>query len=141
MQKFPEQGKGPADNLATAFCSVAEFLCEAKILGVSVGILLFFAAVIAAITAYNYFDTFLYAFLLIIVVIAGQFAYFLICKRTGLGGYLLETGIRIAALGVGWLVSYAFLDLNSFLGVLPIIVLPFVGDGVLALYRKWHRKA
>ena len=91
--------------------------------------------------AYGYFDTPLFAYLFIIVAIPGHFAYILVCKRDGLGDYLLEPGLRYAGLGVGWLITYAFLDMDSFLGVLPIIIGPFVGDGICALYRKWYRKA
>ena len=31
-------------------------------------------------------------------------------------------------------------DDDSFLGVFPIMIGPFVGDGVHALFRKWYRK-
>ena len=141
MQNFPKQRKGPASNLASAFCSAAEFLSEVKIGGIRTGILLLFVALIAAMTAYNYLDTFLFAFPLIIGIIAGQVAHILICKRKGLSDYLIERGIRLASLGAGWRISYAFLDFDSFLGVVPIMVAPFVGDGVHALFRKSYRKA
>lgn len=141
MQSFPQKRKGLAENLATAFCSTLEFLSESKILGVSVGSLIFLAALIAAITAYNNLDSYLYAILIIVVVIPGQVAHFLICERQGLSNYLLETGFRLASLGVGWWISYTYFDLTSFSGVFPIIVAPFVGDGIYALYRKWYRKA
>ena len=141
MQSFPEKRKGLAENLATAFCSTSEFLSETKILGVSVGFLIFLAALFAAINVFDYLDTYLYAILLFIVVVVEQVAHFLICNRKGLGNYLFETGIRLASLGAGWWISYTFLDLNSTSGVLPIIIAPFVGEGVYALYRKWLRKA
>ena len=110
-------------------------------MGVSVGSLIFLAALIAAVTAYNDLDSYLYAILIIVVVILGKVAQFLICKRKGLGDYLLETGIRLASVGVGWWISYTFFDLNSFSGVLPIIIVPFIGEGVYALYRKRFSKA
>ncbi len=140
MQSFPQKRKGLAENLATAFCSTSEFLSETKILGVSVGSLIFLAALIAAITAYNNLDSYLYAILIIVVVIPGQVAHFLFCERKGLSNYLLETGSRLASLGVGWWISYTFLDLNSFSGVFPIIIAPFIGEGVYALYRKRFSK-
>lgn len=140
MQSFPEKRKGLAENLATAFCSTSEFLSQTKILGVSIGSLIFLAALIAAITAYNNLDSYLYAILIIVVVIPGQVAHFLICERKGLGDYLLETGFRLASVGVGWWISYTFFDLNSFSGVFPIIIVPFIGEGVYALYRKRFSK-
>ena len=141
MQSFPEKRKGLAENFATTFCSTSEFLSETKILGVSVGSLIFLAALIAAVTAYNNLDSYLYAILIIVVVIPGQVAQFLICKRKGLGDYLLETGFRLASLSVGWWISYTFFDLNSSSGFFPIIIAPFIGEGVYALYRRRFRKA
>ncbi len=141
MQSFPQKRKGLAENLATAFCSTSEFLSETKILGVSVGSLIFLAALITAITAYNNLDSYLYAILIIVVVIPGQVAHFLICNRIGLGDYLLETGLRCGGVAVGWWISYAFLDFDSFSSVFPIMIGPFVGEGVYALYRKRFSKA
>ncbi len=140
MQEFPEQRKGLAANLTTTFCRAAEFLNEGDIGGLKAGSVTFFVALIVAFVGLIFFHTAFFLYPLVIGSIAGQVAYFLICKRTGLGGYLLETGIRIAAVGVGWLISYAFLDPNSFLYLLPIVIALFVGDGVLALYRKRYRK-
>ena len=137
MQDSPEKGIGPVTKLAPAFCSVVEFLSETKILGVSVGFLIFLASLFAFLSAYRNLESVPYAFLFIIVVVVGQVAHFLICNQKGLGNHLLETGIRLASLGAGWLISYAFFDLNSFSGVFPILVAPFVGDGIYALYRKW----
>ena len=141
MHNFPEQRKGPAVNLASAFCSAAEFLSEAKIGGIKAGTVLLFAALIAALVASIRFDTPLFVYLFIFGTIPAQIAQFLICKRKGLGDYLLETGLRYAGLGVGWWIAHAFFDYNSFLGVFPMMIGPFVGDGVHALIRKWHRRA
>ena len=102
MRNLPEQRKGSAGKIASSFCSAVEFLSDAKIGGCTVGILLFFAALIAAMTAHYYFDTFLFVYLLIIVAFAGQVAHILICKREGLRDYLLTTGLRLAGLGAGW---------------------------------------
>ena len=140
MHNFPEQRKGPAVNLASAFCSAAEFLGEAKIGGIKAGTVLLFAALIVALVAYYLFDTLLFVYLLILGAIPGQIAQFLICKREGLGDYLLERGLRYAGLGVGWWIARPFFDDDSFLGVFPIMIGPFVGDGVHALFRKWYRK-
>ena len=140
MHNFPEQRKGPAVNLASAFCSAAEFLGEAKIGGIKAGTVLLFAALIVALVAYYLFDTLLFVYLLILGAISGQIAQFLICKREGLGDYLLEIGLRYAGLGVGWWIARPFFDDDSFLGVFPIMIGPFVGDGVHALFRKWYRK-
>ena len=141
MNNFPQERKGLASNLASALCRATEFLNETKIGGITVGAVLLIAALVAAFMSYSYFDTPVFVYLFIIVVIPGHFAYILVCKRDGLGDYLLEPGLRYAGLGVGWLITYAFLDMDSFLGVLPIIIGPFVGDGICALYRKWYRKA
>ena len=141
MHNFPEQRKRPAGNLASAFCSAAEFLGEAKIGGIKAGTVLLFAALIVALVAYYLFDTPLFVYLLILGAIPAQIAQFLICKREGLGDYLLEIGLRYAGLGVGWWIAHAYFDYNSFLGVFPIMIGPFVGDGVHALFRKWYRRA
>ena len=140
MHNFPEQRKGPAANLASAFCSATEFLSEAKIGGIKAGTVLLFAALIAALVASIHFDTPLFVYLFIFGTIPAQIARFLICKRKGLGDYLLEIGLRYAGLGVGWWIAHAYFDYNSFLGVFPIMIGPFVGDGVHALFRKWYRK-
>ena len=140
MHNFPEQRKGPAVNLASAFCSAAEFLGEAKIGGIKAGTVLLFAALIAAVVASILFDTPLFVYLFIFGTIPAQIAHFLICKREGLGDYLLERGLRYAGLGVGWWIARPFFDDDSFLGVFPIMIGPFVGDGVHALFRKWYRK-
>ena len=141
MHNFPEQRKRPAVNLASAFCSAAEFLGEAKIGGIKAGTVLLFAALIVALVADYLFDTPLFVYLLILGAIPAQIAQFLICKREGLGDYLLEIGLRYAGLGVGWWIAHAYFDYNSFLGVFPIMIGPFVGDGLHALIRKWHRRA
>ena len=141
MHNFPEQRKGPAVNLASAFCSAAEFLGEVKIGGIKAGTVLLFAALIAALAASIHFDTPLFVYLFIFGTIPTQIAQFLICKREGLGDYLLEIGLRYAGLGVGWWIARAFFDDDSFLGVFPITIGLFAGDGVYALYRKWYRKA
>lgn len=136
MNNFSEERRGLAGNLASAFCSAAEFLNQSLIGGFTVGALMFIVALIAAVTLSQNLGTYLFVYLLIIATIAGQVAHILICRRTGLGEYLLEMGLRLAGLGVGWWITYAFLDFDSFVGVIPIIVMPFVGDGVHALYRK-----
>lgn len=141
MQEFPEQRKGLAANLAKAFCNAAEFLSEGDIGGLNAGAVTFFVALAAAFIGLIFFHTAFFVYLVVIGSIAGQIAYFLICKRTCLGGYLLETSMRVAAVGLGWMISNAFLDRNSFLGVLPIVILPFVGEGAHALYRRWYRNA
>ena len=141
MHNFPEQRKGPAVNLVSAFCSAAEFLGEAKIGGIKAGTVLLFAALIAAVVASILFDTPLFVYLFIFGTIPAQIAHFLICKRKGLGDYLLERGLRYAGLGVGWWIARPFFDDDSFLGVFPITIGPFVGDGLHALIRKWHRRA
>ena len=102
--------------------------------------MLLFAALIAAWAASIHFDTPLFVYLFIFGTIPTQIAQFLICKREGLGDYLLEIGLRYAGLGVGWWIAHAYFDYNSFLGVFPIMIGPFVGDGVHALFRKWYRK-
>ncbi len=141
MNNFPQERKGLASSLASALCRATEFLTETKIGGITVGAVLLIAALVAAFMSYSYFDTPLFVYLFIIVAIPGRLAYILVCKRDGLGDFLLEPGLRYAGLGVGWLITYAFLEMDSFLGVLPIFIGPFVGDGIYALYRKWYRKA
>jgi len=141
MQSFPEKRKGPAENLASAFCSAANFLSEEKIGGIKAGTLFLFAALIAAFFAYNLYPTLLYLYLLIIGGIVGQIAHFLICKRKGLGDYLLETGLRYGGMAVGWWISYAFIGLDTFSSFFPVAIGPFVGEGIYSLYRKWIRKA
>ena len=141
MQSFPRERKGLAGSLASALCKTTEFLTETKIGGITVGAALFIAALLAAFMAYRYFETPLFLYLFIIVAIPGHLAYILVCKRDGLGDFLLEPGLRYAGVGIGWLITYTFLEMDSFLGVLPIIIGPFVGDGICALYRKWYRKA
>ena len=141
MHNFPEQRKRPAVNLASAFCSAAEILSEAKIGGIKAGTVLLFAALFAALVASIRFDTPLFVYLFIFGTIPAQIAHFLICKRKGLGDYLLEIGLRYAGLGVGWWIARPFFDDDSFLGVFPIMIGPFVGDGVHALFRKWYRRA
>ena len=141
MHNFPEQRKRPAVNLASAFCSAAEILSVAKIGGIKAGTVLLFAALFAALVASIRFDTPLFVYLFIFGTIPAQIAHILICKRKGLGDYLLEIGLRYAGLGVGWWIAHAFFDYNSFLGVFPMMIGPFVGDGVHALIRKWHRRA
>lgn len=141
MQSFPEKRKGLAKSFASALCRGTEFLTETKIGGITVGALLFIVALFAAFMVYSYLDTPLFLYLFIIVAIPGHFAYILVCRRDGLGDFLLEPGLRYAGLGVGSLITYAFLEMDSFSGVLPILIGPFVGDGICALYRKWFRKA
>ena len=140
MHNFPEQRKGPAVNFASAFCSAAEFLSEAKIRGIKAGTVLLVAALIAALVASIHFDTLLFVYLFIFGTIPAQIAQFLICKRKGLGDYLLETGLRYAGLGVGWWIARAFFNDDSFLSIFSLMIGPFVGDGVHALFRKWYRK-
>lgn len=141
MQSFPQKRKGLASSLASALCKTTEFLTETKIGGITVGAALFIAVLFAAFMAYRYFDTPLFLYLFIIATIPGHLAYVLVCKRDGLGDFLVEPGLRYAGVGIGWLITYTFLEMDSFLGVLPIIIGPFVGDGICALYRKWYRKA
>ena len=114
MHNFPEQRKGPAVNLASAFCSAAEFLGEAKIGGIKAGTVLLFAALIVALVAYYLFDTLLFVYLLILGAIPGQIAQFLICKREGLGDYLLERGLRYAGLGVAGASKYNPIEYRLF---------------------------
>ena len=140
MKSFPEERKGLAENLASAFCSAARFLGEEKIGGIKAGTLFLFALLIAALFAYNLFPTLLYFQLIIIGGIVGQIAHFLICKLKGLGDYLLETGLRYGGMAVGWWISYAFIGLDTSSSFLPVAIGPFVGDGIYALYRKWFRK-
>lgn len=141
MQSFPQKRKGLAENLASAFCSAARFLSEEKIVGIKAGTVFFFAVLISAFFAYNLFPTLIFLYLIIIGGIGGQIAHFLICKREGLGDYLLETGLRYAGMAVGWWISYAFIGLNTSSSFFLIAIGPFVGDGIYALYRKWIRKA
>ena len=141
MQSFPEKRKGLVSSLASALCKATEFLTETKIGGITVGAVLQIAALFAALIIYSYFDTLLFVYLFIIVDIPGHLAYILVCKRDGLGDYILKPGLRYAGLGVGWLITYAFLEKDSFLGGWPIVIGLFVGDGICALYRKWYRKA
>lgn len=141
MQSFPEKRKGLAENLASAFCSAARFLSEEKIGGIKARTLFLFALLIVAIVAYNLFPTLIFFQLIIIGGIVGQIAHFLICKRKGLGDYLLKTGLIYAGMAVGWWISYAFIGLDTFSSIFPIAIGPFVGDGIYALYRKWYRKA
>ncbi len=141
MRNLPEQRRGSAGKIASSFCSAVEFLSDAKIGGCTVGILVFFAALIAAMTAHYYFDTFLFVYLLIIVAFAGQVAHILICKREGLADYLLSVGLRFAGLGVGWWIANTFFDYGSFLIVFPMMIGGFAGDGVRVLIRKWYRQA
>ena len=65
MQKSPEQRKGPAANLATAFCSAAEFLNEGEIGGLKAGSVVFFFALIAAIIGLSFFHTAIFLYLLL----------------------------------------------------------------------------
>ena len=141
MQSFPEERKGLASGLASALCRATEFLTETKIAGITVGAVVLIAALFAALLTYRYFNTLLFLYLFIIVAIPGHLAYILVCKSGGLGDYLLEPGLRYVGLGVGWLITYTFLEMDSFLGVLPILIGPFVGAGISALYRKWYRRA
>ena len=141
MQSFPENKKGLAENLASAFCSVANFLSEEKIGGIKAGTLFFFAVLIAALFAYYMYPTLIILYLIIIGGIVGQIAYFLICKRKGLGDYVLQTGLTYGGMAVGWWISYTFLGLDTFLSGFPIIFGPLVGGGMYSLYRKWYRKA
>ncbi len=141
MHSFPEQRKGLADKLASAFCNAAEFLREEKIGGIKAGTVFFFTVLIAAVIAYSLYPTLIFFYVLIIGGTVGQIAQFLICKRKGLGDYLVEIGLRYAGLAVGWWISYTYSDFDSFSSAFPIMIGPFVGDGVFALYRKWYRKA
>ena len=102
--------------------------------------MLLVAALIAALVASIHFDTLLFVYLFIFGTIPAQIAQFLICKRKGLGDYLLETGLRYAGLGVGWWIARAFFNDDSFLSIFSLMIGPFVGDGVHALFRKWYRK-
>ena len=140
MQSFPEKQKGLAENLATAFCSVAKFLSEEKIGGIKAGKVFFFAVLIAALLAYYMFPTLIFLYLIIIGGIVGQIAQFLICKRKGLGDYLLQTGLTYGGMAVGWWISHTFLGLDTFSSVFPIIFGLFVGEGIYSLYRKRFRR-
>ncbi len=140
MHNFPQQRKGLAEILGSAFCSTAEYLSEEKIGGIKAGTVLFFAVLIAAVIAYYLYLTPVFVYFIIFGGITGQIALFLICKREGLGDYLLEIGLRYAGLAVGWWLSISFFDSDSLSSAFPMMIGPFVGDGVYALYRKWYRK-
>lgn len=140
MQSFPEKRKGLAENLATAFCSVASFLSEEKIGGIKAGTLFFFAVLIAALFTYYMFPTLMILYPIIIGGIVGQIAHFLICKRKGLGDYLLKTGLTYGGMAVGWWISFTSLGLDTFLSVFPFIFGPLVGEGIYSLYRKRFRR-
>ena len=99
------------------------------------------AAMTAALIAYNLYPTLIFLYLLIFGGIVGQIAQFLVCKRKGLGDYLLETGLRYAGMAVGWWISYAYVGFDSFSSVLPMTIGTLLGDGVYALYRRWYRMA
>lgn len=141
MNSFPEKRKGLAESLASALCSTAIYLSYEKLGGIKAGTLFFFALLIAAFFVYNLFPTLILLYLIIIGGIVGQIAHFLICKRIGLGDFLLETVLRFAGMAVGWWVSYAFIGLDTFSSIFPIAFGPFVGDGIYVLYRKWFRRA
>ena len=138
MHNFPEQRKGPAANLASAFCSAAEFLSDGKIGGLKAGTVVIFGALIAVWIASSYVDAFLVWYLLFIGLISGPVARILICRRKGLIDYLLSTGLKLAGLGIGYWIANAFLY-DPFLRALSIVIGLFVGDGIYALYRKWYR--
>lgn len=139
MHNFPQQRKGLTEILGSAFCSAAEYLGEEKIGGIKAGTVLLFTVLIAAVIAYHYlYPTPIFIYFIIFGGIIGQIALFLICKREGLGDYLLETGLRYAGLAVGWWLTITVYD--SLSSAFPMIIGPLVGDGVYALYRKWYRK-
>ena len=139
MHNFPQQRKGLAEILGSALCSAAEYLSGEKIGGIKAGTVLFFTVLIAAVIAYHYlYPTPNLFYFIIFGGIIGQIALFLVCKREGLGDYLLEIGLTYAGLAVGWWLTITFDD--SLSSAFPMIIGPFVGDGVYALYRKWYRK-
>ena len=104
MQSFPEKRKGPTENLASAFCSAARFLSEENRWDKGWDSS-FLRSPDCCPDAYNLFPTLMILYLLIIGGIAGQIAHFLVCKRKGLGDYLLETGLRYGGMAVGWWIS------------------------------------
>jgi hypothetical protein len=68
-------------------------------------------------------------------------AYVLIYKRTSPRDVLLSLGIAAAGFGAGIWISFAYLDADSRLSALPILVGVLVASGADALIRKRFRKA
>ena len=76
-----------------------------------------------------------------IAIFAVAYAYVLIYKRTSPRDVLLSLGIAAAGFGAGIWISFAYLDADSRLSALPILVGVLVASGADALIRKRFRKA
>ena len=76
-----------------------------------------------------------------IAIFAVVYPYALIYKRTSPRDALLSLGIAAAGFGAGIWISFAYLDDDSFLSGLPMLVGLIVAWGVDFLIRKRFRKA
>ena len=136
MHNSPGRQDGAVVRRSSLFCSAVAFLREARVGGFSAGILVLFAALIVALTAYSFFDSYIPLYILVAATMSGQIAHILACKRESSYGDLLEFCVRYAVLGLCLWLAVSYLEFSSILGVLVVFIGPLVGTKAAALLRK-----
>lgn len=131
-----ERRDGPDVGPTSLFCNAVVFLTDVKVGGYAAGLWVLFAALMVALTAHSYFDSYLPLYFFVAALLLGKIAYNFLCKRESLYGHLLDLGFRYAGLGISWWVANTYLDFPSFLGVLLFFAGPFIGEKAFALIRK-----
>lgn len=136
MHKSPGRQDGSVVRLSSLFCSAVAFLRDARVGGFSAGILVLFAALIVALTASSFFDSYIPLYTFVAAKMSGEIAHILACKRESIYGNLLEFCVYYAVWGLCLWLAVSYLVFPSFLGVLVIFIGPIVGDKTSALLRK-----
>ena len=131
---------GPDVRRTSRFCNAVAFLTDVKVGGYAAGLLVLFAALMVALTAHSYFDSYLPLYFFVAALFLGEIAYNFSCKRESLFGHLLNLGSRYAGLGICWWVANSYLGFPSFLGVLTVFAGPFIGAKTFAFIRKRLRQ-
>ncbi|MCY3994464.1 MAG: hypothetical protein OXF50_24790 [Caldilineaceae bacterium] len=136
MHNSPGRQDGAVVRRSSLFCSAAAFLRDARVGGFSAGILVLSAALIVALTAYRFIDSYIPLYILVAATMSGQIAHILACKRESVYGDLLEFCVHYAVLGLSLWLAVSDLVFPSILGVLVVFIGSFVGAKASALLRK-----
>ncbi len=141
MHDSTERRDGPDVGRTSPFCNAVAFLTDVKVGGYAAGLLILFAALMVALTAHSYFESYFPLYFFVAAVFIGEIAHNFLCRRERLFGHLLNLGARYVGLGISWWVANFYLGFPSFLGVLTVFAGPFIGAKAFAFIRKRLRQA